>query len=163
MTIKEYASLFGVTTDTVRRWERIGKIQPRRTNGGHRRYTEDDVKAIKTKAKYKAANQAKRNVIYCRISLAEHQDELIKQTEGLKMFAIGRGVQAEVITEIGDGTCITRPKFKELVNDILNRDLATIIVTQESRLINTGFELLESIARSCGCEIIAVSNEDFAL
>ena len=158
MTIREYASIFGVTTDTVRKWERSGKITPRRTGGGHRRYTEDDVKAIDINARRKMSEDIQRNIIYCRVSHAEHQEELAKQVEGLKMFALGRGVRAEVIIEIGDGMCISRPKFKELVKDILNRELATIIVTQENRLISSGFELLDSIAKSCGCEIITVNN-----
>jgi len=162
MTITEYANIFGVTTDTVRKWERNGKIKPLRTSGGHRRFTEEDVSAIDVHAKHRINNNreeyVKRNIIYCRVSDAEHQDELHKQTEGLKMFALGRGVEAEVIVEIGDGSCMYRPKFKELVEDILNKEIATIIVAQESKLISSGFELLDSIAKSCGCKIIVVSN-----
>jgi len=160
MTIKEYASIFGVTTDTVRKWERKGKIKPRRTHGGHRRYTEDDVKAIDMDVKYKTPERTvRRSIIYCRISHTENREELNKQVEGLKMFALGRGVKAELIIEIGDGTCMSRPKFRELLIDILNKELVTIIVTQENRLLSSGFELLDSIAKSCGCEIIAVSKE----
>ena len=159
MTIKEYASIFGVTTDTVRKWERKGKIKPRRTHGGHRRYTEEDVKAIDIDAKYKTPEgTARRSIIYCRVSNKENREELNKQIEGLKMFALGRGVRAELIVEIGDGTCMSRPKFKKLVNDILNKELSAIIVTQENRLLSSGFELLDSIAKSCECEIIAVNN-----
>ena len=159
MTIREYAGVFGVTTDTVRKWERSGKITPRRTNGGHRRYTEDDIKAIDKNLKYyNAKGRIQRNIIYCRVSDTECHDDLTKQVEGLKMFALGRGVRAEVIVEVGDGTCMLRPKFKALIKDILNRELATIIVTQENKLLSSGFELLDSIARACGCEIIAVDN-----
>ena len=158
LKIKEYASIFGVNPDTVRKWELSGRIKPRRTSGGHRRYTEEDIKAIDKNIKYDLTGRKRRNIIYCRVSDAEHQDELNKQTEGLKMFALGRGVEAEVIVEIGDGSCMYRPKFKELVEDILNKEIATIIVAQESKLISSGFELLDSIAKSCGCKIIAISN-----
>jgi len=159
MSIKEYANIFGVTTDTVRKWESKGKIKPRRTHGGHRRYTEEDIRAIDMDVKYKASERAaRRSIIYCRVSHKENREELNKQVEGLKMFALGRGIGAELIIEIGDGTCMSRPKFRELVTNILNKELASIIVTQESRLLSSGFELLDSIAKSCGCEIIAVDN-----
>ena len=159
MTIREYASLFGVTSDTVRKWELKGKINPRRTSGGHRRYTEEDVRAIDKGIKYKGASHVRCNIIYCRISHTEHQDELTKQIEGLKMFALGRGVKAELVVEVGDGVCMERPKFKELIKGVINNEIATIIVEHESRLISSGYELLCSIAKACRCEIISVSDE----
>jgi excisionase family DNA binding protein len=36
--ISEAAKLLGVHADTLRRWEREGKIKPRRTSGNLRRY-----------------------------------------------------------------------------------------------------------------------------
>lgn len=38
VTIKEAAEILGVHPQTLRRWEREGKIKPVRTAGGHRRY-----------------------------------------------------------------------------------------------------------------------------
>jgi len=160
MSIKEYACIFGVTTDTVRKWEQNGKIKPGRTGGGHRRYTETEVKAMGANPKYRAKVRRRRNIIYCRISHTEPNEELIRQIEGLKMFALGRCIDSEVIIEIGDGKCTERPKFRQLVTDIINKKIATVIVTQKSRLISSGFELLDSIARDCECDIIAVNKKD---
>ena len=43
MTIKEVSERFGVSTDTLRYYERIGLIPPvARTSGGIRDYTESD-------------------------------------------------------------------------------------------------------------------------
>ena len=38
--IKKAAERCGVRIETLRNWERAGKINPVRTPGGHRRYTE---------------------------------------------------------------------------------------------------------------------------
>ena len=38
LSISEAAYLLGVSTDTLRRWEKEGKITSSRTEGGHRRY-----------------------------------------------------------------------------------------------------------------------------
>ncbi|MFP4655556.1 MAG: MerR family DNA-binding transcriptional regulator [Methanohalobium sp.] len=36
--IKQASEYLGVNPETLRRWEREGKINPERTEGGHRRY-----------------------------------------------------------------------------------------------------------------------------
>ncbi len=38
LSSSEAAYLLGVSTDTLRRWEKEGKITSSRTEGGHRRY-----------------------------------------------------------------------------------------------------------------------------
>jgi excisionase family DNA binding protein len=42
--ISEAAKLLGVPADTLRRWEREGKIKPRRTSGNLRRYDIADIR-----------------------------------------------------------------------------------------------------------------------
>jgi len=160
MTITEFSKKFGVTPGTVRKWEHSGKIKPMRTTGGHRRYSEDDVRAVMgIKEKYNFFGEQRRNIIYCRVSTHQNQDDLIRQADGLKMFALGRGLKAEVIAEVGDGANISRPHFNKIVQDVLNRKVATLIVTRQDRLLHRGFELFENIAKFCGCEVIAVNDE----
>ncbi len=43
MTVAEVAQQFGVSSKTVSRWAREGKIKAVRTLGGHRRFREADV------------------------------------------------------------------------------------------------------------------------
>jgi excisionase family DNA binding protein len=46
MTLKEVSAIFRVDPKTVTRWANAGKLNPIRTLGGHRRYYEDEVKAL---------------------------------------------------------------------------------------------------------------------
>jgi excisionase family DNA binding protein len=46
LTPAEVASLFRVDPKTVTRWAKSGKLTSIRTLGGHRRYTESEVKAL---------------------------------------------------------------------------------------------------------------------
>jgi len=46
MTPHEVAVLFRVNSKTVTRWANAGKIRAVRTLGGHRRYREDEVRAL---------------------------------------------------------------------------------------------------------------------
>jgi len=42
----QVAARFGVSTDTIRRWGRIGRLREYRTPAGHRRYRAEDVEAL---------------------------------------------------------------------------------------------------------------------
>ena len=46
LTPGEVARLFGVDPKTVTRWARVGKLNPLRTLGGHRRYRASEVNAL---------------------------------------------------------------------------------------------------------------------
>jgi excisionase family DNA binding protein len=48
--IGKAASLLGVCSDTLRAWEREGKISSIRTHGGHRRYRLSDIEALRGEA-----------------------------------------------------------------------------------------------------------------
>ena len=49
LTIKDSSKLLGISTKTLRRWEKSGKIQATRTAGGHRRFLLEDVNRLKKK------------------------------------------------------------------------------------------------------------------
>lgn len=46
LSISEAASLLGVSDETLRNWERDGKLTPFHTEGGHRRYYKTDIERI---------------------------------------------------------------------------------------------------------------------
>jgi len=47
MKIGEVAEAFGVTVGTVARWTDNGRFSPIRTLGGHRRYWQSEVRALR--------------------------------------------------------------------------------------------------------------------
>lgn len=48
--IGQAAQKLGVSVDTLRRWEREGKLTPERNAAGHRRYTDEDIDALRRSA-----------------------------------------------------------------------------------------------------------------
>ena len=46
LTPSEVAELFRVDPKTVTRWAKAGKLTALRTMGGHRRYSEDEVRSM---------------------------------------------------------------------------------------------------------------------
>ena len=56
MTIKEVCSKFNVSPDTLRYYERVGVIpEVRRTAGGIRDYSDDDIKWVETATCFRSA------------------------------------------------------------------------------------------------------------
>ena len=155
MNITEFSEKIGVIPDTVRRWERSGKITPHRTHGGHRRYTDEHVHLV---LGYKSRRFEKRKVIYCRVSSYEQEVEMERQIVAMELFALGSGIITETIAEVGDGMSMARPKLIELIHDIIAGEVDTVIVAHRDRLGRFGYEAIESIAQAYGCKIIAVDN-----
>ena len=60
LNITEASEILGVSTKTLRRWEKDGKISPFRTPGGHRRYDKEQLLKI---INYKVENKSWRNYI----------------------------------------------------------------------------------------------------
>ena len=157
--IGEFARLLGVHTDTVRNWDKQGKLIAQRSLGGTRYYDDGDVqKALRMKVQEKA----KRNVIYCRVSSSNQKDDLQSQVKAMETFALGRGLITETITEIGGGMNFSRKSFMKIITDIINGDIGTVIVAHKDRLARFGFELVDNLAKQYGCEIIVVNKEELS-
>ena len=154
--IKTFCDKVGVSEDTARRWDRVGKLVPARTDGGHRRYTDKDVA---TALHLQVAEPAKRCVVYCRVSGRSQKDDLQNQIDYLSDFANGRGYIFDVVSEIGGGMNMNRPKFMSLVTGMIDGSIGTIIVAHKDRLMRFGSDLFKNIADTYGCDII-ITNMD---
>jgi excisionase family DNA binding protein len=49
LSIDQASERLGVSQQTLRNWEALGKLVPERTAGGHRRYTESQINALRKK------------------------------------------------------------------------------------------------------------------
>jgi excisionase family DNA binding protein len=61
-TIQQAADILTISVDTLRRWERKGKIKSMRTPGGHRRFSFEAIEKVK-ETKYKPVSKSKSPVI----------------------------------------------------------------------------------------------------
>lgn len=158
-SIDEFCNKVGISKDTARRWDRAGKITPMRTSGGHRRYTDLDVaKALRIQV----SEPEKRVVVYCRVSSSSQREDLNNQEKYLSEFANGRGYVFDVVKEIGGGMNMNRPKFMEIVKGIINGSVGTLIVAHKDRLTRFGFDLIQNLADTYGCEIIVTDTESLS-
>ncbi len=95
----EFAKKLGVNVQTLRRWDKSGKLKAKRTISNHRYYTEDDL----LQAKGLKPVQSYRHIkVYCRVSSSKQKKELANQKTAMEEFCLAKGLEVdEWIEEIG--------------------------------------------------------------
>jgi predicted site-specific integrase-resolvase len=98
-TINKFAKIIGVTPQTLRNWDRSGKLHPHHTSSnGYRYYSEDQLNAVT------GIQTASKKVIgYCRVSSPKQKDDLERQVENLRTYLYAQGQPFEIIIDVGSG------------------------------------------------------------
>ena len=148
-TINKFAKIIGVTPQTLRNWDRSGRLHPHHTStNGYRYYSEEQLCAVT------GIQFAPRKVIgYCRVSSRKQKDDLERQVESLRTYLYAQGNPFEIITDIGSGINYTKKGLQELIRRIEANQVEKVVVLYKDRLLRFGFELLETIATIHGCKI----------
>ena len=148
-TINKFAKIIGVTPQTLRNWDRSGRLHPHHTStNGYRYYSEEQLCAVT------GIQFAPRKVIgYCRVSSRKQKDDLERQVENLRTYLYAQGNPFEIITDIGSGINYTKEGLQELIRRIEANQVEKVVVLYKDRLLRFGFELLETIATIHGCKI----------
>lgn len=101
---------------------------------------------------------AGRTVCYARVSSSDRKDDLQRQSDRLKAFAVNLGVKdAQVVTEVGSGVNDNRRTLNQLLKD---PTVATIIVEHRDRLARVNAGLIESALEASGRRLIVVDDTD---
>ncbi len=141
---KSVAQMLGVTSQTLRNWDREGKLKPAYIkSNGYRYYSEDSILSYTQERKTKK----NLNVIgYARVSSKEQADDLERQVNNLKTYLDSKYNDSEIITDIGSGINYTKPGLKKLIEKINRKEVDLIVVLYKDRLLRFGFELVEYFA-----------------
>ena len=95
-TLKEAKRLLGVTTKTIQRWDKQGKIRVVRTIGGRRRIPESEIKRIL------GLKEERIIVGYARVSSTTQKDDLERQKQLIRNYAEGKGYgEIEILSDVG--------------------------------------------------------------
>jgi len=141
---KTVSQMLGVTAQTLRNWDREGKLKPSYVkSNGYRYYSEDSILSYTQERKTKK----NLNVIgYARVSSNEQSDDLERQVNNLKTYLDSKYSDYEIITDIGSGINYTKPGLKKLIEKINRKEVDLIVVLHKDRLLRFGFELIEYFA-----------------
>jgi excisionase family DNA binding protein len=155
--IREFAKLLGITPQTLRVWEKEGKIKPVRTKGRHRRYDDEMLREIIFKEKPQVQ---RKTVLYARVSSNGQIEDLKRQISQLETFALSRGYCYEIYQDIGSGLNFNRKEFNKLVMEILSGKVDRVVLNYKDRLMRFGFELFYKICQTNNTEIIIINQTE---
>ncbi len=116
LSIQQAAKLLGVSTQTLRRWERNKKITPsHRTKGNQRRY---DLAEILPLHGFKEKKE-KDTIAYARVSSHDQKEDLQRQVQMLEMYCSAQGWSFSIIKDWGSGMNYHKKGLKQLLDKIL--------------------------------------------
>ncbi|MGM9857870.1 MAG: IS607 family transposase [Bacilli bacterium] len=141
---KTVAQLLGVTSQTLRNWDKEGKLKPSYVkSNGYRYYSEDSILSYTQERKTKKTL----NVIgYARVSSKKQVDDLNRQIENLDTYLKSKYETYEIISDVGSGINYTKPGLQKLIEKINRKEVDLIVVLYKDRLLRFGFELIEYFA-----------------
>ena len=156
----DFAELIGVSVKTLQRWDREGILEANRTPTDRRYYTYDQYlqfKGIKTQ------NDIRQVVIYARVSTRDQKDDLQDQVSFLRQFCNARGVIVDqCIEEYGSGLNYNRKKWNQLLDEVMEQTIKTIIVTHKDRFIRFGYDWFEKFCMKFNTTMVIVNNEELS-
>jgi putative resolvase len=154
-TLKEAKKLLGVTTRTIQRWDKEGKIRVVRTVGGRRRVPESEIKRILGLKEERAV------VGYARVSSATQKDDLGRQKQLIHSYAKDKGYdEIQILSDVGSGLNEKRKGFLKLLEMVAERKVSNVIVAYKDRLTRFGFETLRKLFQAFETEIEVINSEE---
>ena len=160
LTLKEACKLLGIHPNTLRKWDKQGKIRVVRTVGGRRRIPESEVKRLMG---IKEIDVSRRAAIYVRVSSHDQKQkgDLERQKQHLLKYARTRNYEvAAILEDVASGLDENRKGLNKLFNMVDRREIGVVIVSFKDRLTRFGFKYLERYFSSHNVKIEVVDVEE---
>ena len=155
---KKVTEILGVTAQTLRNWDKEGKLKPSYVkSNGYRYYSEESILS------YTQERKTKKNlnvVGYARVSSKKQSDDLERQINNLNTYISSKYDSFDIITDIGSGINYNKPGLKKLIEKINKKEVDLIIVLYKDRLLRFGFELVEYFAKLNNVKIEVIDKID---
>jgi predicted site-specific integrase-resolvase len=157
ISIGEAGDILGVSITTLRRWDREGKLKPNfRTFGGHRRYHLNEILSLINKE----TQENRIDIGYARVSSHDQKEDLKRQSEFLREKLKEKGSNYEIIEDLGSGLNFKKKGLKKLIRMIITSQIDKIYITHKDRLLRFGTELIISISKEFGTEVVIINQEE---
>src|SRR3990167_376222 len=153
INISKAAEMLGVSSSTLRRWEKDKKLIPSRTKGMQRRY---ELSQLRPHQKRNIIRE-KRTIAYARVSSNDQKKDLERQKEMLSLYCASQGWKFEVIADLGSGMNYHKRGLKKLIEFILDENIGRLVLTHKDRLLRFGAELIFSICATKKVEVVIIN------
>ena len=159
VSAKEAKEYFHITGATLYQWKAKGKINAKQLSTKKILYDIDSFEEFQPKRK--------QNVIYARVSNTKQADDLSRQIEIVKSYAISNGFKIDkVYKEIASGINENRKELNLMLREIFAGNVNKVFVSYKDRLTRFGFDYFRNIFSEFGVEIVVIdeleeTNSDF--
>ena len=103
-SINKFSKILGVSAQTLRNWDKKGKLHPHHTSSnGYRYYSHEQLNQVMNVK----LNLDRIVIGYCRVSSNKQRDDLERQIENMKLYLTAQGKRANK----------ARKLVKELIDD----------------------------------------------
>lgn len=150
----EAAQKLGITLQTLRVWDKEGKIQTTRSAGGHRRIPQSEVDRLN------GSLLRTKTLVYCRVSTRKQEDNLERQVGRLLEHSLSQGWDVELYKEIGSGLNESRKQLKKLMKRVSDPDVCRVLIEYKDRLSRFGFSLFTDHCLAFGVEVLVLEDSD---
>ena len=153
---KTVTQMLGVTAQTLRNWDKEGKLKPTYVkSNGYRYYSEESILSYTQERKTKK----NLNVIgYARVSSKKQLDDLERQVDNIKEYLSNKYETFDIITDVGSGINYNKPGLLKLIEKINKKEVDLIVVLYKDRLLRFGFELIEYFAKLNNVKVEIIDN-----
>ena len=156
VNISEAARILGVTTTTLRNWDKKGLLKPDElTKGKARRYRVESLRNINRNIIF--TKDDLKTIAYARVSSHDQKQDLNRQVQLLELYCTKHGYKYEVIQDIGSGMNYYKKGLTRLIDLILDNQVQRLILTHKDRLLRFGAELVFSICEAKNVEVIIIN------
>ena len=159
VNISEAAQILGVTTTTLRNWDKKGLLKPDElTKGKARRYRIESLRNVNRNIIF--TKDDLKTIAYARVSSHDQKEDLNIQVHLLELYCSKHGYKYEVIQDIGSGMNYYKKGLTKLIDLILDNQVQRLILTHKDRLLRFGAELVFSICEAKNVEVIIINQGD---
>ena len=158
----QIAKLLNVTPKTISNYcdkkLLIASVDPK----SNRRFiTADSLLAFLQNKNMINDEEERSDAIYARVSTKKQNDDLKRQINQLKLFAIDYNPKNLIVkSDIGSGLNDNRKELNQLLNLVQNNKINRIFIMYKDRLTRFGFNYIKQICDFHNTKIIIVSDEE---
>jgi predicted site-specific integrase-resolvase len=156
----EFAKKVNRTINTLRAWDKSGKLPAKRTPAGQRYYTDEDFHLVLGISIPEAQRKV---VLYARVSSHGQKKDLASQKTALEQFCASSGREIGLLlSDIGSGLNYKRKHFLVLMEMVEKGEVAELIIAHKDRLVRFGFEFFESFCERHNTKLTVMNAESLS-
>ncbi len=158
VSIGKAAKELGIHPETLRRWEKAGKIAVERTPTGRRFYDLAQLRGVIPRK----VPSPRITLAYARVSSHDQKEDLVRQVAVLESFCAANGWTFERLQDLGSGLNYHKKGLRLLIRRVCSGEIGRLVITHKDRLLRFGSELVFSLCEHFGTEVLIINASEEA-